>query len=84
MGIGVYEAEVYVDAIKRQIHTIKKKLKDIRGKRVLHRNRRTELGFFSISLAGYTNAGKSSLFNALSEASVRVDNASVYNTFYNH
>jgi GTPase len=75
MGIGVYEAEVYVDAIKRQIHTIKKKLKDIRGKRVLHRNRRTELGFFSISLAGYTNAGKSSLFNALSEASVRVDNA---------
>ena len=74
MGIGVYEAEVYTEAIKRQINTINKKLKKIRGKRVLQRNRRTELGFHSISLAGYTNAGKSSLFNALAEETARVDN----------
>ena len=45
MGIGVYEADVYREAIKRQVHTIQKKLKDIREKRVLHRERRTELGF---------------------------------------
>jgi GTP-binding protein HflX len=75
MGIGVYEADVYREAIKRQLHTIQKKLKGIRGKRVLHRERRTELGFCSISLAGYTNAGKSLLFNALAEATARVDNA---------
>lgn len=75
MGIGVYEAEVYVDTIKRQIHTIQKKLKAIREKRVLHRERRTELGFSSISLAGYTNAGKSSLFNALAEENTKVQNA---------
>jgi GTP-binding protein HflX len=75
MGIGVYEADVYKEAIKRQVSTIQKKLKGVREKRVLHRERRTELGFRSISLAGYTNAGKSSLFNALAEATIRVDNA---------
>jgi GTP-binding protein HflX len=75
MGIGVYEAEVYIEAIKRQIHTIQKKLKRVREKRVLHRDRRAELGFSSIALAGYTNAGKSSLFNALAEQTARVDNA---------
>jgi GTPase len=75
MGIGVYEADVYVEAIKRQVHTIQKKLRKIRGKRVLQRDRRVELGFHSISLAGYTNAGKSSLFNALAEESTQVNNA---------
>jgi len=75
MGIGVYAADVYKEAIKRQVHTIQKKLKDVRGKRVLHRDRRTELGFFSISMAGYTNAGKSLLFNALAEATAQVNNA---------
>jgi GTP-binding protein HflX len=75
MGIGVYEADVYKEALKRQIPVIQKKLKSVREKRVLHRERRTELGFKSISLAGYTNAGKSMLFNALSDATTKVDNA---------
>lgn len=75
MGLGAYEADVYRDAIKRQVQTIQKKLAKVREKRVLQRERRTELGFLTISLAGYTNAGKSSLFNALTEGSVRVDNA---------
>ena len=75
MGLGAYEADVYRDAIKRQVQTILKKLAKVREKRVLQRERRTELGFLTISLAGYTNAGKSSLFNALTEDTVRVDNA---------
>lgn len=75
MGLGAYEADVYRDAIKRQVQTILKKLERVREKRVLQRERRTELGFLTISLAGYTNAGKSSLFNALTEDTVRVDNA---------
>jgi GTPase len=75
MGIGVYEADVYRQALKRQVPVIQKKLRSVREKRVLHRERRTELGFRSISLAGYTNAGKSLLFNALSEASTPVNNA---------
>jgi GTP-binding protein HflX len=75
MGLGAYEADVYYEAVKRQVHTIKRKLKKIREKRLLHRERRAELGFSAISLAGYTNAGKSSLFNALTEETVRVDTA---------
>jgi GTPase len=75
MGIGVYEADVYRQALKRQVPVIQKKLRSVREKRVLHRERRTELGFRSISLAGYTNAGKSLLFNALSDAGTPVNNA---------
>lgn len=73
MGLGVYEADVYRDAIKLQVQTIRKKLARIREKRVLQRERRTELGFLTISLAGYTSAGKSTLFNALTEETAMVD-----------
>lgn len=75
MGLGAYEADIYHETVKRQIQTINAKLKKIRRKRVLHRERRAELGFPTISLAGYTNAGKSSLFNALTEEEVPVDDA---------
>ena len=73
MGLGAYEVDVYYESVKREVHTIRRKLKKIRGKRLLHRERRAELGFSSISLAGYTNAGKSSLFNALAEEEAPVD-----------
>jgi len=75
MGLGAYEGDVYRDAIKRQVQTILKKLERVREKRVLQRERRTELGFLTVSLAGYTNSGKSSLFNALTQDTVEVDNA---------
>lgn len=75
MGLGAYEVDVYYETVKRQIQTITEKLRKIRRKRLLHRERRAELGFPSISLAGYTNAGKSSLFTALTEEEVPVDNA---------
>ena len=75
MGLGTYEADVYHDAVNRQIQTIQGKLLKIREKRLLHRERRLELGFFAVSLAGYTSAGKSSLFNALTEETARVDKA---------
>lgn len=73
MGLGAYEVDVYYETVKRRIHTIQRKLRKIRKKRGLHRTRRLELGFPSVSLAGYTNAGKSSLFNALTRESVPVD-----------
>ena len=73
MGLGAYEADVYRDAIKLQVQTIRKKLAHIRGKRVLQRERRTELGFLTVSLAGYTSSGKSTLFNALTEETALVD-----------
>lgn len=73
MGLGAYEADVYRDAIKLQVQTIRKKLAHIRGKRVLQRERRTELGFLTVSLAGYTSSGKSTLFNALTQETALVD-----------
>ena len=73
MGLGAYEADVYRDAIKLQVQTIRKKLARIREKRVLQRERRTELGFLTVSLAGYTSAGKSTLFNALTQEDALVD-----------
>jgi GTP-binding protein HflX len=65
MGLGAYEVDVYYEAVKKQFHTIRQKLKRIKTKRGLHRKHRRELGFSSISLAGYTYAGKTTLFNAL-------------------
>ncbi|MCW3982491.1 MAG: GTPase HflX [Candidatus Bathyarchaeota archaeon] len=73
MGLGAYEADVYRDAIKLQVQTIRKKLARIREKRVLQRERRTELGFLTVSLAGYTSSGKSTLFNALTAENALVD-----------
>lgn len=73
MGLGKYEVEVYYETIRRRIHFIREKIEKIRKKRGLHRIRRLELGFSLISMAGYTNAGKSSLFNALAEEAVPVD-----------
>jgi len=73
MGLGAYEVDIYYEAVKRQVHTIRRKLKKIRGKRVLHRERRAELDFVTISMAGYTHSGKSSLFNVLTKAAVTVN-----------
>ena len=73
LGLGAYEVDVYYESVKKEVHTIRRKLEKIRGKRVLHRERRADLDFSSISLAGYTHAGKSSLFNALTEEEVPVD-----------
>jgi GTP-binding protein HflX len=80
MGLGAYEADVYSDAIKLQIQTIQKKLVKIREKRLLHRERREELGYCGISLAGYTYSGKTSLFNALTEETLRVGNKGLFTT----
>jgi len=73
MGLGKYEVDLYYETVRRGIHYIEEKLKKIRKKRRLHRARRLKLGFSSVSLAGYTNAGKSLLFNALAEETTSVD-----------
>ncbi|MDG6221892.1 MAG: GTPase HflX [Candidatus Bathyarchaeota archaeon] len=75
MGLGKYEVDVYYERVKYQIGFINEKLKKKQEERQLHRIRRNDLGFSVISLAGYTNAGKSSLFNLLTEETVEVDNA---------
>ncbi|OGD46379.1 GTPase HflX [Candidatus Bathyarchaeota archaeon RBG_16_48_13] len=64
-GLGKYEVDVYYDAIKRQMSHIKEELKDIRGKRSVQRSRRLASGFSLVAFAGYTNAGKTTLFNLM-------------------
>jgi GTP-binding protein HflX len=70
MGLGAYEVDVYYEAVQRQVHTIQEKLRKIKKKRSIHRKRRLQLGFSSIALAGYTYAGKSTLFNTLAQETV--------------
>jgi len=73
MGLGMYEVDLYYETIRRQADQIRDKLKRIGKKRRLHRTRRLELGFSLVSIAGYTNAGKSTVFNTLTEETVPVD-----------
>jgi GTP-binding protein HflX len=64
-GLGKYEADVYLLDIKRRAAALKKKLEKEVTKRQLHRTQRSRAGLRSVSLAGYTSAGKTTLFNAL-------------------
>ncbi len=72
-GLGKYEVDIYLQMIKREIHHVQQKLAKISKKRNIHRERRLDLGYSLISLAGYTNAGKSTLFKALSKEDVPID-----------
>ena len=65
MGIGKFEVDVYYNDIKHRMQTIRSKLEKAGKQRELHRQGRKRLGFKTISLAGYTSAGKTTLFNAL-------------------
>lgn len=65
MGIGKFEADAYQDDITHRMQTVKKKLAKAGKQRELHRESRRKQGFKIISLAGYTSAGKTSLFNSV-------------------
>ena len=65
MGIGKFEIDAYYDDIKNRGTVIKTKLEKAGKQRALHRQGRDRLGFKTISLAGYTSAGKTTLFNNL-------------------
>tara|TARA_Y100001956_G_scaffold24088_1_gene23847 strand:- start:359 stop:1429 length:1071 start_codon:yes stop_codon:yes gene_type:complete len=65
MGIGKFEIDAYYDDIKNRGTVIKSKLEKAGKQRALHRQGRDRLGFKTISLAGYTSAGKTTLFNNL-------------------
>jgi GTP-binding protein HflX len=65
MGIGKFEVDVYYNDIKNRMAGIKSKLVKSSKQRALHRQARNRIGFKTISLAGYTSAGKTTLFNLL-------------------
>jgi GTP-binding protein HflX len=73
MGLGQYEVDVYFNDIRRQIASIKDELSQVQEHRRLHRSQRSTVGFPIISLAGYTDAGKTTLFNSLTGESKLVE-----------
>lgn len=73
MAGGEYQVDDYFEMIKKQIKKIRVNLGKIRDEREVRRRHRHTSGFYLISLAGYTNAGKSSLLNLLSDEEVKVE-----------
>ena len=73
-GIGIRggpgEAQIELDRrmIGERIKTVKKRLEAVKRQHQTQRKAREKSGTFRISLVGYTNAGKSTLFNALVKA----------------
>lgn len=65
MGIGKFEVDVYFNDIKHRMQSVISKLEKAGKQRELHRESRKRQGFKTISLAGYTSAGKTTLFNKL-------------------
>ena len=65
MGIGKFEVDVYYDDIKNRMISVRAKLQKAGKQRELHRQARKRIGFRTISLAGYTSAGKTTLFNSM-------------------
>ena len=65
MGIGKFEVDVYYNDIQHRMNSVRAKLAKAGKQRMLHRQGRRRLGFKTVSLSGYTSAGKTSLFNAL-------------------
>lgn len=69
-GPGESQLEIDRRLIQDRIHTIKNLLEHVKKTRSLHRKARRRNGAFLISLVGYTNVGKSTLFNYLTHAHV--------------
>jgi GTPase len=78
-GLGKYEADVYTRMMKSRVSTLKKKVEGVAKRREIFREHRRKLAFPTIALAGYTAAGKTSLFNKLTGESKSVD-AGVFTT----
>lgn len=65
MGIGKFEVDVYYNDIQHRMNSVRHKLEKAGRQRSLHRQGRRRMGLKTVSLAGYTSAGKTTLFNIL-------------------
>lgn len=73
-GPGETQLEVDRRLLRHRIKLIKERLEKVRKQRHLSRRARQRTEVPTVSLIGYTNAGKSTLFNVLTEAKVYVAN----------
>jgi GTP-binding protein HflX len=71
-GPGETQIEADRRAIDDQLVRLKRQLNKVRKTRALHRDARAKVPFPIVALVGYTNAGKSTLFNRLTGADVLV------------
>jgi GTP-binding protein HflX len=69
-GPGETQIETDRRLLAEKIDRLKRDLEDVRRTRTLHRDARRRTPFPTLALVGYTNAGKSTLFNRLTEAKV--------------
>ncbi len=69
-GPGETQIELDRRGIADRIVKMKAELKEVRRTRTLHRTARKKAPYPTIALVGYTNAGKSTLFNLLTDAEV--------------
>ncbi|MFN6954000.1 MAG: GTPase HflX [Acetobacteraceae bacterium] len=72
-GPGESQIEIDRRLIGERIVKLKKELEQVRRTRGLHRKAREKVPYPVIALVGYTNAGKSTLFNALTGAGVHAE-----------
>ena len=73
-GPGETQIEADRRLIRDRMARIRKELDQVKRTRTLHRDRRKRAPWPIVALVGYTNAGKSTLFNALTKAGVYVAN----------
>jgi GTP-binding protein HflX len=73
-GPGETQLEVDRRRSRERISKLKDDLKDVHSHREMYRQKRRRAGVPIIALVGYTNAGKSTLLNALSNAQVLTAN----------
>jgi GTPase len=71
-GPGEKKLETDRRRIRDRVSKIQASIEDVRKQRALRREARNAIPLGTIALVGYTNAGKSTLFNALSRAEVLV------------
>jgi GTP-binding protein HflX len=72
-GPGETQLEVDRREINRRVARVKEDLEQVRRHRQLHRRQRKRMAVPLVAIVGYTNAGKSTLLNALSGADVLVE-----------
>ncbi|MEQ1556108.1 MAG: GTPase HflX [Gallionella sp.] len=73
-GPGETQLELDRRKLDKRVHLLKERLEKLKGQRDLLRRSRNRFDVLSVSIVGYTNAGKSTLFNRLTKANVYVAN----------